>query len=71
MLRFKKSVVYLEIIILMTGLLTGSSCTTLHVKPEAATSGNRNPLPSWNGGATKEAIIDFVNDLTTGEWAND
>ncbi len=26
---------------------------------------NSDPLPSWNEGSTKEAIINFVNEVTT------
>ncbi|MCD4730121.1 MAG: haloacid dehalogenase-like hydrolase [Bacteroidales bacterium] len=31
---------------------------------------NTDPLPSWNEGATKTAIIDFVNDVTNAESGN-
>ena len=31
---------------------------------EITTSVNTDPLPSWNEGSTKSAIIDFVNSVT-------
>ena len=37
---------------------------------ESTTSENVDPLPSWNEGKTKQAIIDYVKDATTEDNAN-
>ena len=30
-----------------------------------ATTGTNNPMPSWNEGGSKQAITNFVNEVTT------
>jgi phosphoglycolate phosphatase-like HAD superfamily hydrolase len=43
------------------------SCTQLQEKKEAIPS---DPLPSWNEGSTKQAILDYVMDVTDRESEN-
>lgn len=55
------------LMVIFTVLLLG--CNQLSHKNEAGTKGvtisDTNPLPSWNNGTVKSAIIDFVKKTTT------
>jgi phosphoserine phosphatase len=56
MKHFKKSLLLFSTIIFF-------SCTDQNVQQS-------DPLPSWNDGATKTAILDYVNDVTNAESEN-
>jgi haloacid dehalogenase-like hydrolase len=46
------------------------SCTPATKTRTEGSTENTNPLPSWNKGATKKAIINYVNDVTNTESKN-
>jgi hypothetical protein len=50
--------------VLVALILIFSQCVPQKPTPETATAAPADPLPSWNEGATKQTIIDFVNRVT-------
>ncbi|MAL24074.1 MAG: haloacid dehalogenase [Xanthomarina sp.] len=56
--------------LLLTGCLKKSENKQVEVVVKDTTSFKIDPLPSWNEGKTKAAIIDYINDVTNKESAN-
>jgi hypothetical protein len=46
-------------------IVAGLAATAVVVATEAPSFGQTDPLPSWNDGPVKEAILDFVSRTTT------
>ena len=59
-------------IVVFTIVVLIASCTQNETKETTSNIAveTSDPLPSWNNGATKTAIIDYVNDVTNTESAN-
>ena len=51
-------------VVLLTVACGGSPQPAASQPPSTAASAPANPLPSWNDGATKKAIVDFVERVT-------
>lgn len=56
--------------LLLTGCLKKSENKQVEVVVKDTTSFKIDPLPSWNEGKTKAAIIDYIKDVTNKESAN-
>ncbi|MFV0571559.1 MAG: HAD family hydrolase [Xanthomarina gelatinilytica] len=56
--------------LLLTGCLKKSENKQVEVVVNDTTTIKTDPLPSWNEGKTKAAIIDYINDVTNKESAN-
>lgn len=56
--------------LLLTGCLKKSENKQVEVVVKDTTSLKTDPLPSWNEGKTKAAIIDYIKDVTNKESAN-
>ncbi|WP_417858285.1 HAD family hydrolase [Xanthomarina gelatinilytica] len=56
--------------LLLTGCLKKSENKQVEVVVKDTTSFKIDPLPSWNEGKTKAAIIDYIKDVTSKESAN-
>lgn len=56
--------------LLLTGCLKKSENKQVEVVVKDTTSFKTDPLPSWNEGKTKAAIIDYIKDVTNKESAN-
>lgn len=69
-MKTKNIIYFLGLSILLSVFV---SCTT-GAKSDTETTNqhtaNTDPLPSWNEGTTKTAIIDYVNDVTNAESEN-
>jgi hypothetical protein len=55
----------LGVVALASGACTGSSSA-----PATKATAAANPLPSWNDGASRQAIVEFVTDVTTESGAS-
>ena len=53
------------IVILLTGIHTGCMQKPDNAVSEVMEEGNKDPLPSWNAGRTKSAVIEFITTTTT------
>ncbi|EMQ96408.1 hypothetical protein D778_02298 [Xanthomarina gelatinilytica] len=56
--------------LLLTGCLKKSENKQVEIVVKDTTSFKIDPLPSWNEGKTKAAIIDYIKDVTNKESAN-
>lgn len=56
--------------LLLTGCLKKSENKQVEVVVKDTTSFKIDPLPSWNEGKTRAAIIDYIKDVTNKESAN-
>ncbi len=69
----KKIIYILGLTILFGSFISCTSNTESNTKTKNQTGENKvqsDPLPSWNDGTTKEAIISYVEDVTNTESKN-
>lgn len=67
---YMKTKIILKILTLALALISIISCNSKKEKVEVIEIEVTDPLPAWNEGATKEAIIAYVNDVTDTESTN-
>ncbi len=64
------STLLLSLIFVLTGCSTNPATTTTANQPAATTAAVTDPLPSWNNGPAKQAIVNFVKVTTDSAGPN-
>ena len=69
-MKMIKYICLATLIVVSMGCTDSSTKTDTSVDTETKSDSNENALPSWNDGATKSAIIDYVSDVTNPNSTN-